>query len=227
MSAAIYVLTQNNRNVNDQALLEDLLECAQKAEVGFLTMGIYKVSGRYSPSTIIRRFRSWNNALELAGLPIVKNHGIDDDELFENLAQIWAEVGAQPKYSDLKNKDLKSKFGARTYANRFGGWRAALEAFVIWANEGVELAELVAKRSSQGRRTTSTINWRLRALVLMRDSARCQLCGRTPQDGFRLHVDHSHPWSKGGETVLENLRILCEQCNIGKSDVVIGGETLE
>jgi len=40
-----------------------------------------------------------------------------------------------------------------------------------------------------------------------------------PGDGVCLHVDHVKPWGKGGETVLENLQILCDVCNIGKSDV--------
>ena len=53
----------------------------------------------------------------------------------------------------------------------------------------------------------------------MRDGARCKLCGAAPIDGIRLHVDHVKPWSKGGETVLENLQILCNVCNIGKGDV--------
>ena len=60
-------------------------------------------------------------------------------------------------------------------------------------------------------------------MVLMRDAARCRLCGVTPQDGIKLHVDHIKPWSKGGETIIENLQILCEICNIGKSDIEING----
>ena len=35
--------------------------------------------------------------------------------------------------------------------------------------------------------------------------------------GVELHVDHIFPWSKGGETVLENLQTLCSRCNGGKS----------
>lgn len=58
-------------------------------------------------------------------------------------------------------------------------------------------------------------------MVLMKDGAKCKLCGATPQDGARLHVDHIIPWSKGGETVYENLQILCETCNIGKSNIEI------
>ena len=34
-----------------------------------------------------------------------------------------------------------------------------------------------------------------------------------------LHVDHIKPWSKGGETILENLQTLCQKCNLGKSNI--------
>ena len=32
-------------------------------------------------------------------------------------------------------------------------------------------------------------------------------------------MDHVVPWSLGGETVIENLQVLCEQCNVGKSNL--------
>lgn len=35
---------------------------------------------------------------------------------------------------------------------------------------------------------------------------------------FKLHVDHIIPIAKGGKTVKENLRTLCEECNWGKRD---------
>lgn len=105
----------------------------------------------------------------------------------------------------------------------FGGWRKSLETFVAWANEGIQPEFTEPSDKGSAKRTPRNINWRLRALVLMRDGARCQLCGATPQSGARLHVDHIKPWSKGGETVIENLQILCEPCNIGKSDIEVDG----
>ena len=54
--------------------------------------------------------------------------------------------------------------------------------------------------------------------VMKRDGFRCVLCGRTADDGVKLHVDHILPVSKGGKTVISNLRTLCEDCNLGKSD---------
>lgn len=135
-----------------------------------------------------------------------------------NIVELWVRGGRQPRYNDLTPD--RSRYSSGTYANRFGSWRAALEAFVGWANSdgGYDVPSSVDQKLPN-RRTPRTINWRLRALVLMRDGARCQLCGATVQSGATLHVDHKTPWSKGGETVIENLQILCEQCNIGKSDI--------
>ena len=58
----------------------------------------------------------------------------------------------------------------------------------------------------------------LRYDVLKRDGFRCQICGRTAQDGVKLHVDHIIPVSKGGKTEMGNLRTLCSDCNVGKKD---------
>ncbi len=58
----------------------------------------------------------------------------------------------------------------------------------------------------------------LRYDILKRDGFRCVICGRTAEDDVKLHVDHIIPVSKGGKTVPENLRTLCDSCNLGKSD---------
>ncbi len=57
---------------------------------------------------------------------------------------------------------------------------------------------------------------RLRKEVFERDRYRCQACG-----GWKdLAVDHTHPFSKGGLTTLENLQTLCKSCNSRKGDRV-------
>ena len=58
----------------------------------------------------------------------------------------------------------------------------------------------------------------LRYDIMKRDNFRCVLCGRTAREGVKLHVDHIVPVAKGGLTVPDNLRTLCDQCNLGKSD---------
>ncbi len=56
--------------------------------------------------------------------------------------------------------------------------------------------------------------------VLRRDGFKCVICGASQSQGVQLHVDHIIPVSKGGKSVMSNLRTLCERCNIGKSDKI-------
>jgi 5-methylcytosine-specific restriction endonuclease McrA len=63
------------------------------------------------------------------------------------------------------------------------------------------------------------IQWRtLRYLALKNCEGRCQSCGATAADGVRIHVDHIKPRSRFPNLALslENLQVLCDDCNIGK-----------
>jgi hypothetical protein len=63
--------------------------------------------------------------------------------------------------------------------------------------------------------------WRqLRYKALKKHGGKCQLCGKTRKDGIKLHVDHIKPRSKFPALSLDidNLQILCEDCNLGKSN---------
>ena len=60
----------------------------------------------------------------------------------------------------------------------------------------------------------------LRYDILNRDHFRCVICGASAREGANLHVDHIVPVSKGGKSTRDNLRTLCERCNIGKSDKI-------
>jgi len=183
-----------------------------------VTIDRFNEHAKFHSTTLSRRFGSWFKALDACGLPRTRNLNLSTEQLFENLVAVWLKLGRQPKYQDLTKGH--SLFSAGTYENRFGTWRKALEAFVSWANEDVApVGELPVAQPSCQSRGPRNINWRLRALVLMRDGARCQLCGAEARDGAKLHVDHIAPWSKGGATALSNLRVLCHVCNIAKSDV--------
>lgn len=68
-----------------------------------------------------------------------------------------------------------------------------------------------------------TREWReLRWKVLVASDGKCQMCGRGKQDNVILHVDHVLPRSKFPLLELndKNLQVLCEDCNIGKSNKV-------
>lgn len=77
-------------------------------------------------------------------------------------------------------------------------------------------------KQSKQRIKVRKISDKLRYQVLKRDHFRCCACGASPakDTSIELHIDHIVPWSKGGETTLENLQTLCSKCNLGKSDTV-------
>lgn len=211
-----FELEPHHRDIPDEDLIADLSRVAAEMLKKRVTIDQYNERGKYHATTLTRRFGSWFTALELAGLQRTRNLNISNEVLFENLAELWLKLGRQPRYADIEG--ARSRFSAGTYEKRFGAWRKALEAFVSWANDGIELPD-VPQKVAAPRRTSREPNWRLRALVLLRDGATCRMCGARPEHGVRLHVDHIKPWIKGGETVIENLQVLCERCNIGKSDV--------
>lgn len=211
-------LEEFHRNVSDSDLVADLIRVSRELGKKSVTFREYNSLGKFSSSTVAARFGSWFGALAKAGLEKTVERNIPSEALFKNIVEVWTLLGRQPKTRDLATEI--SKYSASTYAERFGGWRNALEQFVVWANDlniPIDQNDLLDLKSHK---TPRNINWRLRAKVLMRDGAKCRLCGASPSDGAKLHVDHIHPWSKGGETEILNLQILCEPCNIGKSDFI-------
>lgn len=58
----------------------------------------------------------------------------------------------------------------------------------------------------------------LRNRIKERDNYTCQICGKYMPDEVGLHIDHIIPISKGGKTVEQNLQVLCDKCNLRKSN---------
>ena len=234
------------QSVTDSQLFEDLQRVASMLEKDSITSGEYKQYGEYSSSTIFKRFGTWNNALEKANLsPFVKVAGkrIPTEALFSEIERLWTQFGRQPTVTDVKNG--YSKYSVNAFVRRFGGWNNALRAFVEYIEEDDSEInrERVEKENKQPKikkireekayinqhltknkhTTQREPNLRLRFKVLVRDNFRCCSCGASPATNpdVVLHVDHIKPWSKGGETVMENLQTLCSKCNLGKSDIDI------
>lgn len=53
-----------------------------------------------------------------------------------------------------------------------------------------------------------------------RQYLRCRLCGTTLDREARPHVDHIIPVSLGGKSEFSNYQILCQECNLGKKDLI-------
>jgi len=63
-------------------------------------------------------------------------------------------------------------------------------------------------------------DWKqLRYIALKNAGGRCQCCGARPSEDIQLHVDHIKPRSRYPELALDinNLQVLCDTCNVGKS----------
>jgi hypothetical protein len=65
-----------------------------------------------------------------------------------------------------------------------------------------------------------SISTRTRFEIFKRDAFRCLYCGKSPP-GVLLHVDHVLPVAEGGTNELANLVTACQDCNLGKSDVLL------
>ncbi len=209
--------------VSDAELIADLKRVANQTGKTTIGQKEYRRLGKYDDSTATRRFGSWNNALTQAGLGLSNSPGLTDDQLFENILNLWSYYGRQPRRRELSGSP--STVSQSPYLRRFGSWGAALEHFVEFANANEAGPEDSRSASSRSlKRSPRDPNLRLRFRVLQRDRFTCQSCGSSPANriGVKLHVDHIDPWSKGGETTIENLQTLCDRCNLGKGNLSDG-----
>jgi hypothetical protein len=223
-----FVLNQDNRNASDEDLLNDLKKVVKELNKETITREEYDENGRFSEGTLRNRFGGWLNTLERAGLPHTIDYNIEIEKLFKNIEEVWLKLGRQP-YSSEMILPL-SKYCRQTYNRRFGNWRKALEAFIEYINSDSEIdqnisisaednCETMQKEEPLFKHQTKRFpSERLKVQVLMRDGNMCKLCGAIVT-GDNIHFDHIKPWSKGGETVLENLQVLCETHNLAKGNL--------
>lgn len=220
------------KKISDKDLLANVKYVARYLEKDTITTSEYKEYGIYSISIILERFNSWKETIKKAGLEdtgYIKK--IDSLDLLKEIERLWILLGRQPATTDIKNGN--SKYSLNSYTRRFGGWRNALNEFVKYINSEEQIEEEKEKNINETevkenkekikiRRTPRDINARLRFKVLKRDNFKCVYCGKSPANNsnVELHVDHIVPWSKGGETVIENLQTLCSKCNLGKSNII-------
>jgi len=214
------LIKPKNQKIDSDELIKDLIAVSLK--IGKApTMSEYNANGRYENSVYIRRFGSWNKALQIAGLTI-NNRQYSELELLQNLQNVWIKLGKQPARRDMDNK-LLSTISSGAYLRFYSTWSNALKAFILFIEDNELSGSSIStfRENEITHKTSRDVNLRLRFLVMKRDNFKCCNCGRSPTttQGLELHIDHIKPWAKGGETVLENLQTLCSDCNLGKSDI--------
>ncbi|MGH2574720.1 MAG: homing endonuclease associated repeat-containing protein [Ignavibacteria bacterium] len=208
------------RNIPDGVLISDLRSIARRLKKKSIRRKEYISYGKFSAHTYYKRFGSWLEVLDRAGLERI-SYVITLEQYISNLEKVWDKLGRQPRLRDMV-KPLSS-YSEYSYCNYFGSWGKALEVFVRYMNNGKKLTPSLEKeiqKYRKGRGVRKQISLSLRFLVLKRDDFKCVFCGRSPttHKNISLHIDHKKPVTKGGKTVLKNLQTLCSRCNIGKGN---------
>ena len=218
----------SNSPVAEEQVLSELRRVAQLLGTDRFSRAEFDAHARFKGDVVRRRFGTWHKAMRAAGLQTTSlGKRYTDEECYENLLSVWTHYGRAPTHDEMAT--APSVVGPKAYIRRFGTWNRTLQAFVDRVNadnaDGPE-------DTSKARHTTANvrvsmpesekreIRLGLRYAVLSRDCFRCVGCGRSPAThlGVVLHVDHKIPFSKGGKTVFENLRTLCEDCNLGRGN---------
>ena len=208
-----------NSPKSSEELIDDLLMVAKNLNTEKLSQKLYTEHGKYDCSTFIRRFGSWNQALIKAGLKLSNVINYSDEMLFENVLNIWQKKGAQPTRRDMNT--ALSEISSSAYNRRFSSWTNGIKAFIEYANSKEISANKNEILQIVGNKTGRDPSLRLRFQVLKRDNFSCVQCGASPakDQNIILNIDHVKPWSKGGRTESSNLQTLCQNCNLGKSNI--------
>ena len=93
-----FVLNDYHRNVSDEELLKDIIRVAKTLGKESITLKEYKDSGGlYDRTTYTRRFGSWVNTLQKAGLQPttsqIARHGIPEKTLISDLQKVAKILG--------------------------------------------------------------------------------------------------------------------------------------
>ncbi len=87
-----YELDLLHRNTSDQEFLDDLKRVADELGANTVSMSQYNERGRFAASSLWRRFGSWPQTLERAGLVSaarnIKHTFFPEEQLFTNLADV-------------------------------------------------------------------------------------------------------------------------------------------
>src|SRR3989338_5897521 len=153
----------HRRNIPKGEFVTDLRRVANLIGRPSVTGAIYDEKGKFGRATILRRFGSWNRALDEAGLKVIHTLNNTEDVLFENIADVWQKLGRQPVGREMEKSVGQSKFSIGTYEKRFGSWNKALQSFGEYINNSVSQNrcsqnELKVKAKSSLKRSPRRIN---------------------------------------------------------------------
>lgn len=120
--------------------------------------------------------------------------------------QIWWE--SEGKYEAQRKREEEIK---KEIADKLKEKQRRQELEKIVRQELIEKGELFGDQAKR-----PPIPKEVADAVYSRDRGKCVYCGSTEN----LQFDHIIPFSKGGATSVENLQLLCQKCNLEKSNKI-------
>jgi hypothetical protein len=120
-----FELAPYNWGLSDEVILDDLRGVARKLGKEYVTKDEYNEHGRLSASALQKRFGSWCQAHELAGLRKIRNYDATAEDCVRDLQVVSAKLGM----TTLAFKDYKphGRYSIALFARRCGSFKAALE----------------------------------------------------------------------------------------------------
>ena len=202
---------------SDEEIIGDVLAVKARLGVDLLTGQEYYNNGKFKKKAIDKHFGSWGKLMDKLGMKKAAVHiKHSPQELFGIMKSLWDEKGCSPSMAEFLHRSGHTK---KYILARFKSWKEFQCKFLEYANNGGEsIVPTITVKQPMGPRGVPP---RLRYKVMKRDNWTCVLCGvrRTKDNNVQLHVDHKIPYSKGGRTVLSNLRTLCSTCNLGRGNI--------
>lgn len=140
-------------------------------------------------------------------------------------------TGAKPKilkYMKEHVGEWVSRDDLKKLVNNVGGWERSVrrlrdDGYEVIYDRSIKSYKLPYKEPVHEPKDSRYISQKLQAMVLIRDNATCQMCGKTvKEDHIKLVMDHVVPLDWGGKTEMDNLQALCRVCNEGKKAFVKG-----
>lgn len=223
-----------------EKIIDELVKVADKYRYMRFTSRDFSGSASIGHQVIFREFGTWDEAMRVLTEYLKQNNIIlklrtkpkrkdayTQKQLFDEMQRIWSKIGHRP--SKIEWEQSNPKINYNTVRRHFNGWINACLKFIeyITGEILVENKRILEKPNSELKKqfkyepkNNRTIPLGIRLEVLARNNFRCVYCGKSPSTdiGTKLHIDHILPFSKGGKSIIENLQILCFDCNLGKSN---------
>lgn len=229
MSSIFTFKRDASNKISKQKIIQELKSVVERMGFTLPSKRDFNNLSSISSATVIRCFGSWSNALlhiskllesEDTILQKKKRAKWTNEILFKEMKRVWEALGQRPSKQQWIKQNPKYSYS--TYIRRFDGWKNACLQFleyikntdINWENTDDKI--FIKTKIVKDKRD---VPLKLRLKILTRDNFKCCLCGRSPATHtVTLHVDHIIPHSLGGKTSEENLRTLCEECNLGKGN---------